>query len=78
MLAVDIHLAEGDGDPLPPNLPMLVVAFSDSHLALGGADATKIDVELKNGEAYWQEAGCGSAQNIGAADAHLLALALRR
>jgi len=78
ILAADIRLAQGAGDPLPPNLPMLIVALSDSHLALEGADATKIDVELNNGEASWQDAGCSSVENIGSAEAHLLVLALRR
>ena len=43
VLGIDIRLAELDADPLPPNLPMLVVALSDCDLEFQGPAVPDLD-----------------------------------
>ena len=78
VLAVDITLAELAGDPLPPNLPMLIVGLSDCDLEFQGPAVSDVEVVLRAGEATWQTVGYGSMSNVGEAEAHVLVIAFRR
>jgi len=78
VLGIDLRLAELDADPLPPNLPMLVVALSDCDLEFQGQAVPEVEEIMKHGEAVWLEAGFGAVVNVGEGEAHAFVLALRK
>lgn len=78
VLVVDIRLDQLEGDPLPPNLPLLVVASSDCDLELQGAAVSEVEEQMKAGEAIWLPAGYNVVSNVGDAEAHALVFGFRR
>jgi hypothetical protein len=76
-MVVDMRLAELEGDPLPANLPMLIVALSDCDLEFQGPTVSDAEDVMKQGEVVWHEAGYGAVVNVGEGEAHALVLALR-
>ena len=78
VLAVDISLSELAADPLPANLPMLVVALSDSDIEFEGANVPDVEEVMENGEAIWREAGYNVVTNVGEGESHVLVLAFRK
>jgi hypothetical protein len=77
-LAVDISLAQLASDPLPPNLPMLVVALSACDLQFEGPAVADSELVLTAGEAAWQTPGYGVVTNVGDTQAHVLVVGFRR
>lgn len=78
VLAIDMRLEELESDPLPANLPMLVVALSDCDLEFQGPAVSDVEEVMKQGEAVWREAGYGAVVNVGEGEAHALVLAPRK
>ena len=76
--AVDITLDQLASDPLPPNLPTLVVALGDCDLQFHGDAAPDLEQVMKSGEAVWQPAGYNVVDNAGDAQAHFLVFSFRQ
>jgi len=78
VLAVDMRLEELEADPLPANLPMLIVALSDCDLEFQGPAVSDVEEVMRLGEAVWLDAGYGAVANVGEGEAHALVFALRK
>jgi hypothetical protein len=78
VLAVDMSLAQLASDPLPPNLPMLVVALSACDLHFEGPAVSDAEIVMTAGESAWQTAGYGVVTNVGNNEAHVLVIGFRR
>jgi hypothetical protein len=78
VLVVDTRLDQLEGDPLPPNLPLLVVASSDCDLEFQGAAVSDDEEVMKAGEAIWLPAGFNVVSNVGDAEAHAFVFGFRR
>jgi hypothetical protein len=78
VLVVDSTLDQLEGNPLPPNLPLLVVASSDSDLEFQGATVSDYDKVMKAGEAIWIPAGYNVVSNVGDTEAHVIVFGFRK
>ncbi|MCW8985012.1 MAG: hypothetical protein OQK55_06690 [Thermoanaerobaculales bacterium] len=78
VLVVDTRLDQLEGNPLPPNLPLLVVASSDCDLEFQGAAVTNVEEVMMAGEAIWLPAGYDVVSNVGNAEAHAFVFGFRR
>jgi hypothetical protein len=76
--AVDVTLAQLTSDPLPPDLPLLVMALGDCDLQLHGDAVPDVEEVMKAGEAIWQAAGYNVVENIGDGQAHFLVISFRK
>ena len=65
-------------DPLPPNLPLLVVALSDCDLEFEGAAVSDVENVMKAGEAVWLPAGYNLVSNVGEAEAYAVVFGFRK
>jgi hypothetical protein len=77
-LIVDTRLDQLEGDPLPPNLPLLVVASSDCDLEFQGAAVSDDEEVIEAGEAIWLPAGYDVVSNVGDAEAHAFVFGFRK
>ncbi len=78
VLVVDTRLNQLTDDPLPPNLPLLVVALSDCDLEFQGAAVNDAENVMKAGEAIWLPAGYNLVSNVGDVEAHAVVFGFRK
>jgi hypothetical protein len=78
VVAAEISLDQTEVNPLPPNLPLLVIAISDCNLELTGPTVGDSESIIEAGHAIWQPAGCESVSNVGDARADFLVLGFRK
>jgi len=78
VIATDISLDELAAEPVPPNLPLLVFAFTDCDLEFQGAAVDDAEHVVDAGSAFWQSAGYGFVTNVGEAAAHFLVIGFRK
>jgi hypothetical protein len=78
VLVVDTRLDQLTDDPLPPNLPLLVVALSDCDLEFEGAAVSDVENVMKAGEAVWLPAGYNLVSNVGEAEAYAVVFGFRK
>ncbi len=77
VLVVDNRLDQLQDNPLPPNLPLLVVASSDCDLEFQGAAVSDSEEVMKAGEAIWLPAGYSVVSNVGDTEAHAFVFGFR-
>jgi hypothetical protein len=78
VLAADISLGQLQGIPLPPNMPMLMVALSDCDLTVQRSEEDDFELSIEAGQAEWESAGLEGVSNVGDGAAHFLVVGLRK
>jgi len=78
VVAAEISLDQSEENPLPPNLPLLIIAQSDCNLEFTGPTVGDAESIIEAGRAIWQPAGCETVSNVGDGSADFLVIGFRK
>jgi quercetin dioxygenase-like cupin family protein len=74
---LDIRLEPGGKSPMHSHPAYVVYAFSDGTVKFTSQDGKTGEAQLKAGQAAWREAETHAAENVGAAELHVLNIELK-